>query len=462
MSSRLIFLLGIFLFLVPVSGQDGPRRKTATVSAVEGRLNDLEARLSRVEKGMAQILTGLATLVPKEQSERLMEASYSLSGEVRKLAAAVEAETRSETEMSTAEAVEQERVIVVDPDEPRREPYGGYMDMHLNHDNINPTVLDFHRFVLLFGHQFNDRIRFVGELELEHALIEGGEESGEFELEQAYLDFILHPGFSFRAGMMITPMGIVNERHEPSSFNGVERPFVDTVIIPTTWFGQGAGLVGDLGKGFSFKAFGMSSMNASFFSAEEGFPGGRQKGFFDNASHMAGVGRLEYAGIPNVNLGTSFWAGNTGFDFDLSGRMKIFEFDGEWRWNRLSTRGQFAITDLTDAAEISRSRQLHSGINPNIAERMRGFYLEGGVQLLPLELRHQLVAFYRYEDFDTQYRMPADFLPLEQFDRSAHVLGLTYFPHPDIAFKFDYNLMRNESSVVRVPNRWNFGIGWWF
>ena len=113
-------------------------------------------------------------------------------------------------------------------------------------------------------------------------------------------------------------------------------------------------------------------------------------------------------------------------------------------------------------AEISRARQLQSGINPNIAERMRGFYLEGGVQLLPLELRHQLVTFYRYEDFDTQYRMPADFLPLEQFDRSAHVLGMTYFPHPDIAFKFDYNLMRNASSVVRVPNRWNFGIGWWF
>ena len=30
--------------------------------------------------------------------------------------------------------------------------------------------LDFHRFVLLFNHSFSDRLRFIGELELEHAL----------------------------------------------------------------------------------------------------------------------------------------------------------------------------------------------------------------------------------------------------------------------------------------------------
>ena len=95
-------------------------------------------------------------------------------------------------------------------------------------------------------------------------------------------------------------------------------------------------------------------------------------------------------------------------------------------------------------------------------KRCGGYYLEGGFQLLPLEFPHQLVAFYRYENFDTQFRMPASFLPLKQFDRSAHVLGLTYFPHPDIAFKFDYNIMENSSSVVKALNRWNFGIGWWF
>jgi hypothetical protein len=93
---------------------------------------------------------------------------------------------------------------------------------------------------------------------------------------------------------------------------------------------------------------------------------------------------------------------------------------------------------------------------------MRGFYLEGAAHLFPTQFKHDLVTFYRCENFDTQYRMPAGFLPLKQFDRSAHVVGVTYYPYPDVALKFDYNFMRNASEIVRTPNRWNFGLGWWF
>ena len=67
------------------------------------------------------------------------------------------------------------------------------------------------------------RIRFVGELELEHAFVEGLEEAGEMELEQAYLDFLLTRGFNMRAGMVLVPVGIINERHEPPVYHGVER-----------------------------------------------------------------------------------------------------------------------------------------------------------------------------------------------------------------------------------------------
>ena len=118
----------------------------------------------------------------------------------------------------------------------------GYMDFHFTKPDQLPAELDFHRFVLLFAHQFSDRIRFVGELELEHAFVEGLEDAGELELEQAYVDFLLSRGFSVRAGMVLMPMGIINERHEPPVFYGVERPLVDTVILPTTWFEVGAGV----------------------------------------------------------------------------------------------------------------------------------------------------------------------------------------------------------------------------
>ena len=449
----------IFLFLVVLTSltatpRAAERVRGRTDRSAEERMRSLEERLLLLERKLDRLVDRIAELGGARDVSREADEALEIASEANRI---------SQAGLGPEASPAEQDVASIDSG-PERSPYGGYMELHLNHDNLNPTTLDFHRFVLLFGHRFDDRISFVGELELEHALVEGGEESGELELEQAYLDFLLLPdrNLSFRAGMMLTPVGFINETHEPASFNGVERPFVDEFIVPTTWFAPGAGLVGDLGAGFSFKAFAQSSLNGAFFSAEEGWREGRQKGFFDNASHAAGVGRLEYSGLPDLNLGVSFWAGNTGFDFDLSAQARLFEFDGQYSINRFDFRGQFAYTVLDDADEINRAVQRRTGVSPNIAEAMRGYYLEGAAHVLPQNDRHDLVAFYRFEEFDTQFRMPDGFLPLEQFDRTAHVIGVTYLPHPDIAFKFDYNILRNDSSVVQALNRWNFGIGWWF
>ena len=161
---------------------------------------------------------------------------------------------------------------------PSTGPISGYMDFHLNKPEAADGVLDFHRFVLILNHSFSPRLRFVAELELEHAFVEGLEEGGELELEQAYVDFLLTRGFNLRAGMLLVPMGIINERHEPPTFQGVERPFVDTVIIPTTWFNGGAGVHGELGRGFRYRAYVMAPLDALEFSADEGIRNGRQHG----------------------------------------------------------------------------------------------------------------------------------------------------------------------------------------
>src|SRR6185436_18064101 len=153
------------------------------------------------------------------------------------------------------------------PAEERTTALSGYMDFHFNKVELEDGRLDFHRFVLLVTHRFSDRIRFVSEIEVEHALVEGGEEKGELELEQAYVDFLLHRRFNIRAGMMLMPVGIINERHEPPVYYGVERPFVDTVIIPTTWFETGAGIHGEVGRGWRYRAFVTAPLNAAEFTA---------------------------------------------------------------------------------------------------------------------------------------------------------------------------------------------------
>lgn len=344
-----------------------------------------------------------------------------------------------------------------------RLPVAGYMDFHVNKDSGDSFRPDFHRFVLLFGHSFSDRIKFWSELEVEHSLLEGGEESGEVALEQAYLDFLITPKLNLRAGMLLTPVGIINERHEPPSFNGVERPFVESIIIPSTWRELGFGLTGDLGRGFRYRAYMTSALDASRFNAEFGIAEGKSSGFDASMRNPATVGRLEYAGVRRLTIGTSLYSGLAGFNTPgINPRVTIANLDGRYSFRRLDVRGLFANTWMSRAAELNQRRRQQTGVNPNVASQMRGYYFEPAFHLLPRRFRHDLVAFTRYERYNTQQQMPAGYLPLLQFNRSSWVTGLTYKPVPDVAVKFDYVFNRNRSSIVNPLNGINLGIGWWF
>ena len=345
---------------------------------------------------------------------------------------------------------------------PTPAPISGYMDFHYNNRQNEDAVLDFHRFVLLFNHSFSDRIRFIAELELEHAVV-SNETAGELELEQAYVDFLVSRPFNLRAGMVLAPVGIINERHEPPVFHGVERPFVDTVIIPTTWSDAGVGVHGELRGGFRYRAYAMAPLNSTGFSADEGFRDGRQKGSESNARSLAGTGRLEYVGHPGLVLGSSFWSGDTGFrDLRFETSVTMIEFDGRYRRGDFEARGQYAHGCLNGMGELNASRQRTIGVNPNVAEQIRGSYLEASYFVVPKPAPRELAVFVRYENFDTQYRMPSGYVPLKEFDRDAWVFGVTYFPDPDVAVKLDYTVLNNQSDVVQAPNSLNIGLGWWF
>ena len=348
--------------------------------------------------------------------------------------------------------------------EPPRTALSGYMDFHFNNPEFSDAQVDFHRFVLLVTHSFSERIRFVGELELEHAVVEGLEEKGELELEQAYVDFLLSRSFNVRAGMMLMPIGIINERHEPPVYYGVERPFNDTVIIPTTWFEAGAGVHGELGRGWRYRAFIVAPLDAAEFSAEEGLREGRQKGSEANVGRPAVTGRVEYVAVRGLTLGASGWSGRSGFQFRpvFDVPVSLAEVDGRYSRRRLELRGQFSQVWIDNAGQLNEALALRVGVNPNIARVLRGFYGEAGYRAISNAAFGDVGAFVRYENFDTQFRMPTGYVGLPQFDRDAWVVGATYWPDPDVAVKFDYSLVRSRSSVVQVPDSFNVGLGWWF
>jgi hypothetical protein len=341
----------------------------------------------------------------------------------------------------------------------------GYMEIHLNKEQDLPAEADLHRFVLMVGHTFTDRLKFWSEVEIEHAFVEGAEAGGEVAIEQAYVDFMLHRRFNLRAGMVLIPVGIINERHEPPTFHGVERTFVDSVIVPTTWRDTGIGAFGDLGRGFSYRAYVVPGLDATGFTAEEGIKDGRQQGGHADASDPALTGRLEYRNF-GLTAGGSFWTGGSGFGLirlDIeTPTVTVGSIDARYRRGRHELRGQWSMVSIGGAGDLNRALQLQSGNSPNIASRLLGAYGEVATRVSPDSWAHEVVAFGRYELFDTQHKMPEGLLPLQELQRSAIVAGATYFPDPDVAFKFDVSRERNKSAGIRGPWRVNFGVGWWF
>jgi hypothetical protein len=344
-----------------------------------------------------------------------------------------------------------------------RLPVSGYMDAHFNKDAGAPARADFHRFVLLFGHSFSDRIKFWSELELEHSLVEGGEELGEVALEQAYLDLLIKPWLNVRAGMILTPVGLINERHEPPSFNGVERPFVETFIIPTTWREIGVGFTGDLGRGFRYRTYMMSALDPLGFNAESGITEGRRSGFEAAFRNPAFAGRLEYSGARRLTVGLSAYTGvSSNEQIGVTPRVSIGSIDGRYSFRRIDFRALFANTWISRTRELNEALERRIGFNGNVARMMRGYYFEPAIHVLPRKLRNDVILFTRYEKYNTQQRMAGGLVPLDEFNRRSIVTGITYKPNADVAFKFDYVFNRNASAVAPAINGLNLGLGWWF
>src|SRR5215831_20189853 len=87
---------------------------------------------------------------------------------------------------------------------------GGYGELTYNKLEGTPAIVDLRRLVLYVGHRFSDRFRFVSEIEVEHA-VSSADDRGEVEIEQAYLDWSISPRLNLRGGLVLMPVGIINQ-----------------------------------------------------------------------------------------------------------------------------------------------------------------------------------------------------------------------------------------------------------
>jgi len=343
---------------------------------------------------------------------------------------------------------------------------GGYGEVKYHHyadaaqdgsDAGLSDSLDVHRMILYIGYKFDDRWLLNAEIEFEHVT--------EVFVEFAYLDFRAAPAFGARAGLLLVPMGIINELHEPTTFPSVDRPQVDKAILPTTWREIGLGVYGDAGP-FSYRAYLLGGMKAAGFSSG-GLRGGRQKGAKATADDFAGVVRLDFVGVQGLIVGGSAYYGRSGQDLvdPVSGAEPavstlVYEGHASLDVAGIRVRALLAGASLGDVEQLNDALALTGA--DSVGEGMLGWYAELGYDVFaPLAVPGQaLTPFVRYESLDTQSSVPAGWEQDPARDRTVVTAGLAWNPHRQIAVKADYQVFMNEAETG--VNQLNAGIGFIF
>lgn len=335
---------------------------------------------------------------------------------------------------------------------------GGYGEINYNQPEGGNGTLDVQRLVMLFGYKFNDRVQFVTEIEFEHVK--------EVFVEQAFLQYSLNNNVNLRGGLMLVPMGIVNEYHEPTTFNGVDRPSVDKSIVPTTWREIGVGVQGrfnEISLGYQAYLFnGFKSVNAGkVLGGSNGLRNGRQKGAESTINTPNVSGKLDYYGIPGLRMGLSGYFGRTqaedavdmleGADVGIS----MVGMDARYAYQRFTARGQFIHASISDT-------EAYNTLNTaDLGSALQGWYLEGAYNLLPLTKQQQLFAFARYEDYDTHASVEGGLIRNDSYNRNEWTFGLSYKVAPGAVVKADYQV-KDNAAATSAKNQLNVGIGVWF
>ena len=322
---------------------------------------------------------------------------------------------------------------------------------------------DVRRFVLGYQHRFDDKTKVVTELEVEHS-VSSASDPGEVEVEQAYIERQLTPNLAMRAGLFLMPVGLLNENHEPTAFYGVERNFVETAIIPSTWREGGVQLVGNFDNGLTVQggvttSFDLNKWDATSTEGKESPLGSIHQELALAKSHdLALFGALNWRGIPGLLIGGSLFTGQA-TQAQAVAKARVTLWDVHARW----TPGRWDFSTVYTRAGISNTAELNAALvgNPTlIPKTFDGFYVQGAYKLWSHE-DYALSPFARWEQFNTA-KSYADLGPGLTPDaaRAERVVtvGANFQFSPNVVLKADYQRFRENTDL----NRFNLGLGWSF
>ncbi|HEX7441877.1 MAG TPA: hypothetical protein VF319_17465 [Caldimonas sp.] len=322
---------------------------------------------------------------------------------------------------------------------------------------------DIHRFVLGYQHRFDEKNKVVTELEVEHAVSSAGDPR-EVEVEQAYLEHQINPTWAARAGLFLMPAGLLNENHEPTAFYGVERNFVETAIIPSTWREGGVQIVGNFDNGLTAQggittSFDLTKWDAASTEGRESPLGAIHQEMALAKAHDLGVfGALNWRGVPGLLLGGLLFTGNASqAQATTTSRITLWDLHARW------TPGRWDLSGVYARGTISNTATLNAPLvgNPTlIPKSFDGWYVQGAYKFWS-QGDYALAPFVRWEEFNTA-RSYADLGPgltptAARTERVA-TLGANFKVSPQIVVKTDYQRFRENKDL----NRFDLGLGWSF
>lgn len=387
-----------------------------------------------------------------------------LTEEIEKLKIGAVAEPKYERFMGLGPAAS--RVYTLD----KGLSIGGYGEVIYSNfqESSKKDIADTQRFILYGGYKYNDRIIMNTELEFEH-----GGESDVF-VEFSYLDFLLSSTFNLRAGLILVPIGIINEYHEPTVFHGVLRPDIERNIIPSTWREIGTMAFGKMGD-LSYKIGILNGLNSAGFKSDSWIKGGRYKGIKANADNFAAVVNLNYGIFQGLNIGGTYYRGEAGEGKgedevkagEKEGTVDLWEFHSDYRFKGLDIKGLYV------RGSLDGNSALESAPPGSVGKEVEGWYIESAYDMMSLirpGSEMSLSPFIRYEDYDTQKEIFTGSRDLKQ-DRIVTTAGIGFKPYPNVAIKADYQWRETESDLPAGKgagldenkiDQFNLGVGFIF
>ncbi len=305
------------------------------------------------------------------------------------------------------------------------------------------------RNIIYIGHKFSKDWIFNSEIEIEHV--------NEIFVEFAYLDYLYSDLLNFRSGLLLLPLGLVNELHEPTLFNSVKRPEVEKYIIPSTWRELGLGFFGKW-KNLRYKTYLVNGADADGFSSS-GLRGGRKKGGVVSkskdgrvASTIALATRLDYFFDNSFSVGIGHYLGSSSSQSANSIGTSIYQAHGSWEKKNLYFKGLFTMAKLSGVKEYNQK------LSKNIGNGLQGYYLEGGYNFFLKKMT--LTPFLRFEKYNTHHKVPSGVTKDLGVDKENITFGLAFKPFEKVVFKVDHNLKSTKDN--KGVDETNFSIGYIF